>query len=384
MNHTTVNNANRPATFLQRMSQTMTWAMAAVMVSAISGCASGNYQAESLPSSLRIAASVNPKEIDLSRLASNGVSSRTIGPGDVLDVTIAAALSTDETLNLPAAVDSNGRVEIVGAGFVRVAGLEPDGAAAAIRAKVVERGLYMAPQVTVLMKSQKQNYVRVIGAVKEPGLYALPPGRSDLLSAIVEAGGLADDADSKVEIRNPTPAASGFAGSGDGMIRQASYGHSIRPSPEKSFGVPGQLKSRTINLSEAALSGTGSYNVEDGGVVMVRKSDPQPISIIGLVNKPDIYDFPIGEDVNVLTALGMAGGLSNKLANKIFVIRPLAGQEDPAVIQVSLREAKKSGKSNIRLAPGDTVSVEASPSTVVMDALQIIRFGVNGSLSTLF
>jgi polysaccharide export outer membrane protein len=345
---------------------------------ALVGCESvANYRAETMPNSLRIAAAVNPQEVDLSRLASTGTSSATIGVGDVLDITIAAALTADATHTWPAQVNENGSIELSNVGAIPVAGLEPDGASAAIRAAVVQAGLYQAPQVTVLMKSQRQNYVRVIGAVKEPGLYPLPPGRSDLLSAIVAAGGLAEDAGAEVEIRNPTVGAT-VAGSPNGMIHQTSFGHSTSPQSG------GQLNSRSVNLVTAAKNGTGGYEVLDGGVVMVKKDDPAPISVIGLVSKPGEYDFPVGRDLRVLGALSMAGGRSNNLADKIYIIRPLAGQVNPAVIRVSLRQAKKSGRSNERLAPGDTISVEASPATVVMDALQIIRFGVNGSLSTLF
>lgn len=353
----------------------------AVSFSVFAGCESvANYRAETMPDSLRIAAAVNPQEVDLSRLASSGVSSTVIGEGDVLDITIAAALSSDATHTWPARVNDKGAIELSDVGNVPVAGLEPDGAAAAIQAAVVRAGLYQSPQVTVLMKAQKQNFVRVIGAVENPGLYPLPPGRSDLLSAIVAAGGLAEDAGADVEIRNP--AGISMAKTQDGMIHQASYGHSITPQPDQGFR--GQLRSRSVNLAEAAKSGTGGFEVLDGGVVMIKKTDPAPVNVIGLVAKPGEYDFPIGRDLNVLGALAMAGGRSNNLADKVYVIRPLAGQQNPAVIQLSLRQAKKSSKSNFLLAPGDTVSIEASPATVFMDAIQIIRFGINGSLSTLF
>jgi len=49
------------------------------------------------------------------------------------------------------------------------------------------------------------------------------------------------------------------------------------------------------------------------------------------------------------------------------------------LIQVSYRKAKRSDDSNIRLGPGDVVSVEQTPGTVFMEALNIIRFGVTGS-----
>jgi polysaccharide export outer membrane protein len=61
------------------------------------------------------------------------------------------------------------------------------------------------------------------------------------------------------------------------------------------------------------------------------------------------------------------------------VIRPLANSSEPAVIQISLRKAKRSGKSNVRLGPGDIVSVEQTPATVLLEALQLIRVGVNGT-----
>ncbi|MFZ9090644.1 MAG: SLBB domain-containing protein, partial [Planctomycetaceae bacterium] len=122
-----------------------------------------------------------------------------------------------------------------------------------------------------------------------------------------------------------------------------------------------------------------SYMVEDGGVVMVEKRDPEPIYVQGLVRTPNQYDYPIGKDLRLLQAISLAGGVSNQLADKIFVIRQLPGSAEPLLIQVSYRRAKRSQESNIRLGPGDVISVEQTPGTVFMDALNIIRFGINGS-----
>jgi polysaccharide export outer membrane protein len=83
--------------------------------------------------------------------------------------------------------------------------------------------------------------------------------------------------------------------------------------------------------------------------------------------------------MHLLDALSLAGGTSNQLADKIFVIRQVAGSKNPAVIQVSYREAKRSADSNLRLGPGDVVSVEQTPATVLMDVVNIVRFGVTGS-----
>ena len=367
------------------------WLIVGFFLLANTGCRSRNtnkFVARSMPDSLRIAARMNPQEVDLSRLASSGASSEVIGPGDVLEVTIAAGLDVNDTVTMPVRVTERGSIELPDIGSVQVAGLEPAGADAAIRTACINQDLYRNPQITTVMKRQRTYSVRVLGAVKKPGTYSLPPGQSDLLSAIVMAEGLAEDASEVVEIRNPihfggmTPDSfSNPSIAGMGEIDQVSHttGYSgVRPK------TVGKMVSKSVNLVNAARGMNSDYSIRDGGVVMVQKRRPQPIQVIGLVNKPGEYDFPAGRDVRVLGALSLAGGVKNQLANKIFVIRPLADQPNPAVIQVSIREAKKNGRENIRLAPGDVVSVEQTPGTVLMDALQIIRFGVNGSLSTLF
>jgi len=76
----------------------------------------------------------------------------------------------------------------------------------------------------------------------------------------------------------------------------------------------------------------------------------------------------------------MAGGLSSQVADKIYVIRHVSDQPEPVVIQVSVRDAKTSGQENLALAPGDVVSVEQTPATVMVDGLKsLVRFGVNAA-----
>ena len=192
------------------------------------------------------------------------------------------------------------------------------------------------------------------------------------MSAIAAAGGLAENAGENVEVRNPNHVSSTkrpvIAGDAKASVSTVSA-----RSPD------GGMKSYTINLVSAAKAGTNMYAVEDGGVVMVEKRDPAPVKVGGLVHKPDEYDFPVGKDLTVLGAISLAGGTNNQLADKVYVIRPLVNSKDPAVIQVSLRKAKKMGKENILLGPGDIVWVEQTTGTVFMEALQLIRFGISGS-----
>lgn len=46
---------------------------------------------------------------------------------------------------------------------------------------------------------------QVLGAVKQPGMFELPPDSSDVFSAIAAAGGLAENAGTRVKILSPVP-----------------------------------------------------------------------------------------------------------------------------------------------------------------------------------
>jgi polysaccharide biosynthesis/export protein len=341
------------------------------------GCHGQNhFMAESMPGSLLVGSRSNPKEADLSRLASATGGSEIIGPGDILEVNIAAGLSEDDQIKIPVRVGDDGTASLPDIGTVQLAGFEPQAAESLIRLSSIRQRLYQNPTVTVTVTHQRMNRVRVLGAVLKPGVYELPPNSSDIVSAIAAAEGLAEDAGENVEIRNPARPASqrrAVASIDDDLVTNVSS------SSGGDAIVSGGMNSYTVNLVSAAKAASGNYLIQDGGVVMVEKRDPAPIQVLGLVRSPGRYEFPIGQDLYLLDALALAGGLSNQLANKIYVIRPLADSADPAVIQVSLRTAKKSGASNFRLAPGDVVSVEQTVSTVLMEALQIIRFSVTGS-----
>jgi len=339
-----------------------------------SGCQASNfYNAETMPRSLMLARQSNPQEVDLSRIASVTGSSDRIGPGDILELAISASLNEDDQVTLPVRIGNDGTATIPDIGTIALAGYEPQAAEALIRGEAIERGLYHNPTVTVSFAHKKTNQVRVLGAVEVPGTYELTPGSSDIVSAIAAAGGLAEDAGENVKVKNPAPLNS--------EPRRSIAGDTQSPFSTASdeVEVSGGMTAYSVNLASASVSSTNSYLLQDGGVLMVEKRDPAPVNVQGLVNRPDTYPFPVGKDLTLLGAISMAGGLKNQLADKIYVIRPLANSNEPAVIKVSLRKAKRSGKSNIRLGPGDVVSVEQTPSTVLLEALQLIRVGVNGT-----
>ena len=352
------------------------------------GCSTGaNYQAHALPESLRVAAAENAQTIDLSRLATATLSNDTIDRGDVIEVTISAGLGVGDTTVLPIRIGDDGNAVLPVLGSVPLSGLELEAAEVAIANSCVERGLYRTPHVTVTMRRQRVNRVTVIGAVEKPGVVMLPRGSSDLLAAIVSAGGFAKDAGTHVEIRQPEKGPEERKGRPDAIASAAGpkltgYSNSTVLGPEEPPARP-SLKSTRINLVSAAKEGRGGLVVEDGSVVMVEKRDPTPIQVIGLVYKPGRYEFPVGQDLRVLDAIALAGGLNNPMANKIWISRPVPNSIDPAVIEVSVQRAKKEGLENLRLMPGDVVSVEQTPATMFIMVFQRASLGLGASINPL-
>lgn len=367
---------------------------AVVALLCASGCTTARYAAARLPTHLQAPAVESPQSIDLSRLASVPGGLDQIDRGDLLDVTVSAGLNSADTFTVAARVSEEGTANLPLIGDVPLSGRTLAQAEEAITTAAVERGLYRAPQVTVAMKKRLTNRVMVVGAVKTPGVYELPKRSSDLVAALVASGGLADNAGAKVEIRNPKRSApnlpsrvannedSEFGTDGHSRVETADLGDG-RTAAGHQTAARDIVQVNLVTASREDRVPAG-YAVDDGSVVMVEKRTPAPVHVLGLVRRPGKYDFPLTSDVRVLDAVALAGGTSTGVADKVYVIRRLPNEEKPAVIQVSMREAKQNGDVNLRLAEGDVVTVEHTPATVMMEAIQVIRFGVGASLNTLF
>lgn len=369
----------------------------AILCSAM-GCAtvSGEkYTSQSLPQQLVAAERQNPQTVDLTRLASSTASTDSLDRGDVLEMAIAVGLNEKDTLKMLLRIQDDGCADIPEIGRIKLAGLDITGAEATIVSEAIHRGLYRNPNITLIMKTKRMNRIMVAGAVKKPAIYELPRGQCDLLAALAKAEGLDPNAGTQVVIRNSgINSRSGAERIARGMLAGEDGVESVGHSVEVTGTVPDTLR---IDLVSATKNGTGGYQLEDGAIVYVEKRDPEPLHVMGLVTKPGRFEFPIAEEVRVVDAVAMAGGVNSVAADKIYVIRrkppdPNAPPEDPdnpdklktVIIQLSLANAKQLSSENIRLAPGDVVSVEQTPITFVIDRIQKTGFNFVSSVPLTF
>ena len=140
-----------------------------------------------------------------------------------------------------------------------------------------------------------------------------------------------------------------------------------------------------LDLAKMESVAGQTHELNDRDMVMVLPEEKRLIHVTGLVIKADQFEIPKHQDVRVLDAIAMAGGVSSPVADKAFVIRRLPNMSEPTVIQVSLSQAKRNGRENLRLAPGDLVSVEATAATAVVDTVNNLfrmSLGVGGNLVT--
>lgn len=341
-----------------------------------------------MPARYQAAAVTNAKVADLGRLSMPTTSSSLIEAEDVVDVTIASGIeAAGQVIPTPVRVDDSGMAMIALVGPVPLAGLEPFQAEQRIAQAAIERGLYRAPQVTVTMKKKAVNRITVIGAVENQGIQELPRSQSTLLAALVAAGSLSEKAGTTIEVRRHANGLRPIASAAQGIpgpeneataVRQAAaYAPSATTDTNPGIRPPEQAETLTIDLAAIDASGRNDVTLQDGDIVRVETRDPTPISVIGLVKKPGQYEMPVGQPVHVLDAIAMAGERSNSWADKIYITRHVKGENEPVVIQTSVAAAQHDNASNIRLSPGDVVSVEKTPQTVINNIFTtIVRFSI--------
>jgi len=141
--------------------------------------------------------------------------------------------------------------------------------------------LKIEPDMVFLIPVFSMQYVTILGAVKNPGTYNLPPSNSESLAeALGLAGGLLNWNEGKVSVIS-------------------------------------QSQSATYDISPNILA---SVNVKPGDVIYVPKVPNDYVTIIGAVKTPGTYELTSSTPQPLTKILGLAGGLVDWNLGQIQII----------------------------------------------------------------
>jgi polysaccharide export outer membrane protein len=314
-----------------------------------------------------------------------------IGPGDILTVNVWG--QADLSRDYPVTVD--GYLPFPLLGRVKADGLTVQQLAERLRV-LLEKDYLVNPQVVVSVKEYLSQKVQILGEADKPGLYYLT-GPTTLVEMLSRAGGLGKTAGRELIVLRS--ARSGAPGGGGGLtilrldMRKVLAGDvsnniaverddMIFVPKAQAFFVLGEVRKpgtfpieKETTILEAITQAEGftdkaaargvkvlrrgadgkqetvaldmsgavpreqSFKIHDGDTIMVPKGNS--FFVFGEVKKPGAYQ--IDKDTNVLEAITIAGGLTDKAAaGRTRIIRTTSkGQE---ILYVDVNEILKKGQ----------------------------------------
>jgi len=247
-----------------------------------------------------------------------------IGRQDLLEIRV---FDLDE-LNQTARVADDGSISMPLLGRLLVAGLTKTELEQRI-AGLLEERYVRDPQVTVFIKEYESKKVAVTGAVRKPGSYEML-GRKTLLEMISLAGGLDGDVGKEIII---------FRRQQDGATRR----------------IPVDLE-RLVYEADPELN----LSIRPEDIVYVPAVEKVRIFVGGAVKNPNLYEVPRAEPVTVLKAITLAGGTTDRAAEKRVQILRTDPSGARVTLEVNLRAIRRGHAEDPILQKDDLVLVPES------------------------
>lgn len=176
---------------------------------------------------------------------------------------------------------------------------------------------------------------------------------------------------------NPNSAAvsapSGYQLSGNDSIAVEVFGEddlktAVRLNAEGNVSLPliGSIHLGGLNLTQATARVTElyarDYLVHPKVNVTLLGFAKRRFTVLGQVNKPGSFEMPEGSPsgIDLLEAIGMAGGYTRIAAPERISVRRHAGSSTEQVLRVNAKRLARGEGGSFKVEPGDTVTVGES------------------------
>lgn len=299
-----------------------------------------------------------------------------IGPSDLLEIEIYELEEPNQSKRIRARVGQSGSILLPLIGGVQAGGTTATELQESIEARLA-RDFIHNPSVSVLVAEYKSRKVTVLGEVKYPGSFDLDQNSTTLINALALAGGPTSKAGGKVFVlRAPAPGGP----EGEVLAAPPSPGSFLDPAPAM---VPGQLDIAAelgthldqnldhIDLDDLVVRGNMALNCSlgDGDVIHVPRA---PMCfVMGLVHYPG--GFPLRDDVTVLKAIALAGGMRDNASPRLTVLIRVTA-DGRITIPIDLSNVRAGADNDLLLRPGDVLVLsESQGSKVGRSVLEFFR-----------
>lgn len=267
-----------------------------------------------------------------------------IGASDLLDINVLGAPDFCRQVR----VTGSGIINMPFLGKIPVRGLT----ALQLQEKLedmLEPDYVKEPQVSVVVKEPYSRMYSVVGAVVKPGQYPMDHAIT-LVNAIAKAGGL------------------NFTKVGDIALIERSYRpiqeQTVDSIPDAKTGEekPDLRQQIEVNLKKLLFEGNMSYDMQimPGDVINIPVRETTSIYIIGDVNRPGPFDFPVDTGITLSRALAIAGGptRTSKLGETAFIRQHPDGTIERSTLD--LDKILKGKHPDMAMQPNDMIYVPGS------------------------
>ena len=215
-------------------------------------------------------------------------------------------------------------------------------------------GLVTHPEVTVTVKEQHSQPITVIGSVKTP-ITIQAVHQMDLLQVLSQAGGISDDAGSKILITRKAHVAEPLSNSGNPQAADTTGGQPANPPAAAENTI-------TIDINDLLDSGDSKYNIPllGGDVVTVPRAGV--VYAVGAVQHPGGFVMQSDrQQLTVLKILSLAGGVTTTAKpGSAVILRQPSGSQQRQQVPVDVKKILTLKSEDISLRQNDILYVPDS------------------------
>jgi protein involved in polysaccharide export with SLBB domain len=295
-----------------------------------SGCADTRISLNELQRLETEVAQVEPVELKTEDLTLTELRPYTVGPNDILNITLTGLAGQYTQTALTLRVHDDGTIMLPMVGKVKVVGLDLKG---------VEKALYDAHvpkyvkdmSVFVQLGDPEETTVFVVGAAGESGPVRLARNERNVLYALARAAG--------------------FSPAGSGRV-------SIQPIRPDGLRLTYDLSD--INDLRRALI---APPLESGDMIVVEPAEISAVYVTGLVNVPGPILVPQNGKLSLVRAVANAGGLRDLLDPQEATLWRTLADGQQVRVKLALADVMAGKTADMDLYPGDVLDVPHTAET---------------------